>query len=202
MKTCEYAGAPFLDARSHPWQGSASEPAACYYDFTASPQLIRRVLEDFLPWARYSAIETFYALLERLNHPRSALESNDCAFLGPHPNDELSVEKAVLCSGRVMVLFRQLTRNTSSDAILSLENQLHQELGALDTAFAWGRVGTSVVPTRYLSLPESNDQQLGAQLMISFWAWGDSDADTLSNLGRLFKNLARALRIVSARVAA
>jgi hypothetical protein len=161
--------------------------------------LIRSALEDFVPWTRYGAIEVFYALLERLNHRQSPLESNDCAFTGPHENDEPSIAKDWLCSGRVMLLFRALARNTALATVESLKKQLHGELSQLDERFLWGLIGTTLVPTRYLSLPESGDQQLGTQLMISFWAWGDSEADTMLNLGRLFKNLSRALRNLSAR---
>jgi len=203
MKTCEYAGEPFPEPRSHPWLDSTSDPNARYYDFTASPLLIRSALEDFVPWARYGAVETFYALLQRLNHARSALETNDCAFIGPHANDELQVPKPLACSGRLMLLFRLLERNTAADSsVESLKNALHVELCELDAAFVWGLVGTTLVPTRYLALPERDDEQLGNQLMISFWAWGDSEADTMSNLGRLFTNLSRALRNVTARAAA
>ncbi len=152
-----------------------------------------------MPWAHYGAIEAFYALLERLNHRQSALESNDCAFIGPHPNDEPTVVKALLCSGRVMLLFRRLSQNTAEQAMESLKNELHEQLIPLDVGFLWGLIGTTLVPTRFLSLPESDHQQLGTQLMISFWAWGDSEADTMLNLARLFKNLSRALRSVSAR---
>ena len=200
MNTCEYAGDPFQEPRSHPWVDSTTDASARYHDLTASPLLIRSALEDFTPWARYGAIETFYTLLERLNHKHSTLESNDCAFVGPHPNDEPSVSKALVCSGRVMVLFRALARNVAtleSDAIESLKNELHRELVTHDEAFRWGLVGTTVVPTRYLALPEANGQQLGTQLMISFWAWGDTEADTMLNLSRVFKNLARALRALS-----
>ncbi len=197
MKTCEYSGDPFPEPRSHPWLGSSSDPDARYHDFRASPLLIRSALEDFVPWARYGAIEAFYALLERLNHRQSALESNDCAFIGPHPNDEPTVTKAVLCSGRVMLLFRSLSQNTAAEPMELLKNELHEQLIALDAAFLWGLVGTTLVPTRFLALPESDQQQLGTQLMISFWAWGDSEGDTMLNLARVFKNLSRALRNVS-----
>ncbi len=152
-----------------------------------------------MPWARYGAIETFYALLERLNHRQSTLESNDCAFIGPHPNDEPTVTKALLCSGRVMLLFRRLSQNIATQPMELLKNELHEQLIFLDQAFPWGLIGTTLVPTRFLSLPEADQQQLGTQLMISFWAWGDSEADTMLNLARLFKNLSRALRTVSAR---
>ena len=199
MKTCEYAGQPFPELRSHPWVGSASDPAAHHYDFRTSPELIRSALEDFVPWARYSAIETFYALLQRLNHAQSALESDDCALSGPHENDEPSMPKALGCSGRVTVHFRALARNTDSAALEALSHALHVALNEHDPAFAWGLVGTTLVPTRFLALPEPDERRLGNQLLISFWAWGDSEADTMTNLGRVFTNLARALRTATAR---
>jgi hypothetical protein len=201
MKTCEYAGGVFPELRSHPWLESTTDRAAHYYDFRARPQLIRSALEDFVPWGRYGAIETFYAMLERLNHARSSLETNDCEFTGPHGNAEPEIPKAFGCSGRLMLLFRALEQNTVEASLVALRHDLHSTLAELDEAFVWGLVGTTLVPTRYLALPESGPQ-LGNQLMISFWAWGDSEADTMLNLGRLFTNLARALRNLSARATA
>ena len=199
MKTCAYAGGVFPELRSHPWLASTTDLRARYYDFTASPQLIRSVLEDFVPWRHYGAIDTFYALLQRLNHVRSAFETNDCEFTGPHANDQPEIQKAFGCSGRLMLLFRALEQNTVEGSVASLQHALHSNLSELDEAFDWGLVGTTLVPTRYLALPESDDQQLGSQLMISFWAWGDSEAETMLNLGRLFANLSRALRNLSVR---
>src|SRR6188768_2684627 len=45
-----------------------------------------------------------------------------------------------------------------------LKNQLHLDLAAADASFRWGVVGTTVVPVRYLALPETGEQQLGSQL--------------------------------------
>lgn len=202
MKTCEYAGTALPELRSHPWQGSSTDPHARYSDFTLAPHLIRSELEDFVPWARYGAIETFYAMLERLNHARSTFETNDCEFTGPQPNGEVRVRKAFGCSGRLMLLFRSLEQNTLAAPMVSLRHALHVNLSQLDEAFEWGLIGTTLVPTRYLALPEIDAAQFGNQLMISFWAWGDSEADTMRNLGRLFTNLARALRHVSLRESA
>src|SRR5688572_28866709 len=112
MKTCEYAGVPFTEPRSHPWLGAEMDPDSRYYDLTASPEHIRRSLEDFRVWSHYPAIEAFYGLLERLNYPKSALESNDCAFTGPEQNENAAVEQPLECSGRLMILFRALERNT------------------------------------------------------------------------------------------
>jgi hypothetical protein len=196
MKTCEYAGPPLGAPRSHPWSDTPGTGAR-YFDLTATPALIRTSLEDFKPWTRYPAIETFYKLLERLNHKSSALESNDCAFEGPQRNENRAVAKALECSGRVMVLFRALARNTEKGEVERLKNDLHGALGPLDPNFQSGMVGTTIIPVRYLPLPEQNGQQLGEQLMISFWAWGNSEEENMENLGRVLKNLTQALRKVS-----
>ncbi|HXK18330.1 MAG TPA: hypothetical protein VNG33_11035, partial [Polyangiaceae bacterium] len=63
-----------------------------------------------------------------------------------------------------------------------------------------GIIGTTLVPIRYLALPKH--AQLGQQLMLSFWAFGDSEPALMLSLSRLFRNLSRALRKVSALIAA
>jgi hypothetical protein len=100
-----------------------------------------------------------------------------------------------------MVFYRVLEQNGSKPRLEELKNALHQNLAQLDPHFQWGVIGTTLVPVRYLALPVADDQQLGYELMISFWAWGNSEAETMSNLGRLLKNLSRALRKVSAKIA-
>ena len=96
-----------------------------------------------------------------------------------------------------MVLFRDLARNTAAGQIEALKNELHLALAKLDPNFRSGMVGTTLVPVRYLALPEPNNEQLGTQLMISFWAWGNSEEENMQNLSRLLRNLAQALRKLS-----
>jgi hypothetical protein len=199
MRTYEYAGEPLSEPRSHPWQGSANDSLARYLDFRASPELIRSSLEDFKPFQHYAAIEEFYALLELVNHPRSQLESNDCAFNGPGPNQTLQVPASHECSGRVMLLFRELEQNARKSRMAWLNAALHYQLAKLDPKFVLGMIGTTLVPVRFLALPQEG--QRGQQLLVSFWAFGDSDAVAMRNLSRLFKNLSQALRVVSARIA-
>jgi len=98
-----------------------------------------------------------------------------------------------------MVLFREVGRNTEAGLVAWLKNELHLELIELDSEFQWGAVGTTLIPVRYLALPEADGKQLGSQLMISFWAWGDQQADTMLNLARVMKNLTQALRRVSSK---
>jgi hypothetical protein len=196
MKTCEYAGAAFTEPRSHPWVDTTDNPECRYYDLTSSPEHIRSSLEDFRPWSHYAAIEDFYKLLDELNQPKSVLETNDSAFAGPDTNEDPSFRKSLQCSGRLMILFRKLDRNTAAGEIERLTYQLHCHLAALDPSLRFGIVGTTIVPVRYLALPESGGRQLGSQLMISFWAWGNSESENMQNLGRLLRNLTQALRSV------
>jgi len=190
MMTCEYDGPAFTEARSHPWTDAVSNADYRYYDFKTQPSLIRTALEDFVPWSHYAATEDFYGLLEWLNAPEGVLESNDCAFEGPAESDD-----GYACSGRLMVLYRRLETNVAEGAVTELKNRLHHALAALEPEFEQGVVGTTLVPVRFVALPEH--AQLGQQLMLSFWAFGDSEAGVMANLRRVVQHLAQALREVS-----
>jgi len=191
VRTCEYDGPAFTEPRSHPWTTSRSSPDHRYIDLKAEPGRVRTSLEDLTPWARYPAIDALYGLLTWLNGPRSTLESNDCAFTGPGPTDAPGRPMPVECSGRVMVLYRALSRNLVRGDVEALASALHRQLAPLEPTFRLGVVGTSIVPVRYRTLPE--EAQLGHQLMISFWAWGGSESDTMKSLGRVIRGLSRGL---------
>ena len=197
MKTCKYAGEPLNQTRSHPWTNAASNTAYRYYDFKAEPQLIRTVLEDFVPWSHYPAVTRLYALLERLNSPASVLESNDCAFSAPHPTEAPELGKQLQADGRVMLLFNTLGKNSTRSNLEDLAQRVHVQLATHDRDFEWGLLGTSIPPVRYLALPGPHAQQLGYQLTIWFWAWGDSEAEVMDNLDRVLTNLARALELAT-----
>lgn len=193
MKSSEYDGEPFAEPRSHPWTDSVGSATSRYYDLKAHPGLIRTALEDLLPWSHYTAIDRLYELLERLNAPASILETNDCAFSGPYPSEAPDLGKLLQCEGRIMVLYRELELNLSRRRVEELTNEIHVHLATHDRELEWGMVGTTIAPVRYLDLPGDPDQKLGHQLMLSFWAWGDSEAETMDNLDRVVRNLAGAL---------
>jgi hypothetical protein len=198
MKTYEYDGAASFEARSHPWCNAVDDEAARYYDFKTSPELIRSSLEDFKPFERYPAVEALYALLERVNHARSPLESNDCSFVPPGENRTSLVSAAMECSGRVMLLYGDLPENTRKTRIAWLKTAFHYELSQLDPKFSLGMIGTTLLPVRYLGLPPA--EQLGQQLMLSFWAFGQTEPLAMQNLARVLRNLTHAVRSVSARI--
>jgi hypothetical protein len=196
MKSCEYEGAPLLTPRAHPWTDAVTNSAFRYYDLKAEPGLIRTALEDLVPFGDDAAIATFYELLERVNGSQSLLESNDCAFTGPHGSEapELGSWQS---DGRVMLLFRKLELNLAKANVQALKDAVHIDLANRDKTFEHGMIGTTITPVIFVELPVSEDQQVGYQLMFSFWAWGDSHAQVMDNLARVLRNLDQALASVA-----
>jgi hypothetical protein len=197
MHVVEHADPHAFAPRSHPWRGSASDPAHRHHDLRRHPELVRTALEDFVAWTRYPAIETFYRLIEWLNGPESALETNDCAFGGPAANETAGVARALQCSGRVMLLFRDLHQNTDAARVHHLTQAIARSLAAIDEGYQGGVIGATIVPVRFTTLPGSERDQRGSQLMLSFWAWGDDEPDAMAHLDRTLTNVSRALRGVA-----
>jgi hypothetical protein len=197
MQVYEHNDPDSLRPRAHPWTDSESDPAHKYYDFRARPELIRSSIEDLQQWSRYSATETFYRLLEWLNGSQSALESNDCAFSGATANISTEFSKRLQCSGRLMMLYRDLSLNTSPEQMRWLINGVAHAMRAIDPAFEWGAIGATITSVRFITLPGPPERQRGQQLMLSFWAWGDDEPEVMTNLDRTFRNLTIALQQVS-----
>jgi len=187
MKVYEHSDPDSLRLRSHPWTDSTSDPSHRYRDFKSSPELIRSSLEDLRPWSAYPAIETFYRLLEWLNGAESIFESNDCAFSGAETE----------CSGRLMILYRDLAANTSPERIHRLTNAVAEAASRTDPAFEEGAIGATIVSTRFTTLPGPPELQRGQQLMLSFWTWGENELEVMTHLDRIFRNLTLVLHQLS-----
>lgn len=195
MLVYEYDAPEALNTRSHPWAGSVADPAHRYLDLRARPELIRTALEDFVPFAAWSATQTFYGLLEWLNGPDTLFESNDCAFNGPSENNHGPFGQRLQCSGRLMILFRELSRNTRPGSVPRLTEEVARALSETDAEFEGGVVGATIMSVRYTALPPA--RQLGHQLMLSFWAFGDDEAEVMRHLDRTLAGLSSALRRVA-----
>ncbi|MEP6932618.1 MAG: hypothetical protein ABI988_01540 [Nitrospirota bacterium] len=148
-------------------------------------------------WATYPATETFYRLLEWLNGSESVLESNDSAFSGATTTTSTQPSKRLQCSGRLMLLYRNLILNTSPEQIHWLTNAAAHSLRRTDPAFEWGAIGATIMSVRFTTLPGPLELQRGQQLMLSFWAWGEHEPELMTHLNRTFRNLTVALREVS-----
>ncbi len=95
-----------------------------------------------------------------------------------------------------MVLWRDLPLNLIRDNTEWLRGAIHDRLSEVDPSLDFGAVGTTIYPVRYTTLPLPEAQQEGFQLMLSFWAWGDTTEEVMDNLARTLRNLSEALRAV------
>lgn len=200
MRVYEHSDADSLKPRSHPWIDAESDPACRYYDFKIQPDLIRSSLEDVQQWTSYPAIETFYRLLEWLNGPASIFESNDSAFNGAVATAGTPPSNPLQCSGRLMILYRNLALNTSPEQMRWLAGTTARALSEADPMFEGGAVAVTIVTTRFTALPGPLERQSGQQLMLSFWAWGETEPEVMRHLDRTFQNLTGALQRVSAEI--
>lgn len=197
MKIYEHNDPSSLHPRSHPWITSQSNPTHRYYDFRERPELIRSSIEDMQEWSAYPATKTFYRLLEWLNGPESVFESNDCAFSGATATTDTQSSKRLQCSGRLMILYRDLVANTSPQQMHWLTNAAAHALRRTDPAFEEGAIGATIMSVRFTALPGPPELQRGQQLMLSFWAWGEHEPEVMTNLDRTFRNVTVALRGLS-----
>jgi len=197
MKVYEHNNPDSLNPRSHPWIDAESDPTHRYYDFRKRPELIRSSLEDMQEWSAYPATETFYRLLEWLNGSDSVFESNDCAFSGATATTSTQSSMRLQCSGRLMILYRDLALNTSPEQIHWLTTAAAHALRRTDPAFEWGAIGATIMSVRFTTLPGPPELQRGHQLMLSFWAWGEHEREVMANLDRTFRNVAVVLRGLS-----
>lgn len=195
MKVYEHSDPDSMSPRSHPWVDSESNPAHRYYNFRSRPELIRSSIEDMQEWSDYPATKTFYRLLEWLNGPESVFESNDCAFSGAALNAQTS--KRLQCSGRLMMLYRDLTLNTSPKQIQWLTTAAAHALNQTDPTFEGGAIGATIMSVKFITLPGPPELQQGQQLMLSFWAWGENEPEVMTNLDRTFTNMAVVLQTLS-----
>jgi hypothetical protein len=140
----------------------------------------------------WSAIQTFYSLLEWLNGPDSILESSDCAFRPPGENKNPHVNKSLQCAGRVIIFYRPLHLNTNKAGVEWLKDAIHHYLKQIDPDFRWGAIGTTIMKSEYVTLPVPPKDQAGFQVMLFF--------ETMSNLEHLFKTLQEALQDVSSEI--
>lgn len=84
-------------------------------------------------------------------------------------------------------MLRDLSRNTEPRVVRRWIRGMHQTLAALEPDFLAGAIGTSLLDVDYLALEKS-----GVQVIVSFWAWGNTEGDCFANLSRVVAALASA----------
>jgi hypothetical protein len=184
-------------SRPHPYKGSDYDTGVDYYDFKKQPELIREKLEDFKPHDAQEAIQSFYSLVEWINVESKVLESNDCAFEAPRPsNSPNASSKKLQASGRLMIFYRELHYNVNEQPISWLRDATEFYIKQVDPTFEDGVIATGLQGSIY----EALRNRLGKELVLTFWAFGDTDEETYANLDRAFKGLHEALRRVAEEI--
>jgi hypothetical protein len=186
--------------RCHPYDGSTYGTAEKYYDFKKQPELIPDVLEDYKKWNERDAIQLFYDLLKWLNGKGSILESNDCAFRPPHSNSNTQYPKKLQCEGRLMIFSRKLHINTFQHSMQSLRDGIFARLDLIDPHYEWGCIAVSLAETAYLELNMPAAKQVGHEVVLNFWAWGNDETEVWMNLRSVIANMFRCLKDVTEKV--
>ncbi len=204
----------YAQPRLHPYV--AAEPNQTgHVDFKSKPELIRTALEDFRPFAEQAAVQTFYSFLEWINGPDSSLETNDCALRPPEPHHDANSPLALSTHGRLFILYRNLTLNSSLEhsdwlcgALMTSLRHTDLTLPASEAVVGFtlnAAIQTEVSTGHWVSDSlfdaPGDDPGLGRHLMLSFWAYGNTVEEAFGNLDRLFTNLWAACRMVSGEIA-
>lgn len=177
--------------RTHPWTTANRNTAYRYINFRREPEKITTALEDFLPWDKHVAIWHFYEFLRWLNGPDSLLESNDCAF-SFGANDDPSHPFKLVASGRVMLF----SRDQQSNCLPGFGDSLIYAFGAHLERCLPASPPATVGLSKSISFFKEVERR-GEQVVLTFWAWGDSEDSTFSTLAELFDRILHAAKNVS-----
>jgi hypothetical protein len=209
--------------RRHPWLHSEDNPDEKYVDFKENPDAIPEVLKRCDEWATYVGVQRWYELIRWLNSSDSRLESNDSRFYGPHENDQKEEwPKELVCTGGVMFFFRNLDLNISpqtalwakaislghsmipqpSDNIGWLVGASSRYLQATRPDFRWGCISISLFSTFYSEAQGQEQHKLGHEVAYEYWAWGDTEEETMLNHEIVVTTMFECLRSLSDEVKA
>jgi len=204
----------YAGSRLHPYAPGAPRQTG-HVDFKVHPERIENALEDFVPFAHRPATHVFYELLRALNGPASHLETSDSAYRAPKPHHDQNSPLALCAIGRVYVLFRDLRLNCIGAQVEWLCGKLMALLKETDPKLtgAQGVVAFTRVKILYTALSKGewhaqgyqaapNDPGHGEQVMLSFFAYGNTAEEVDENLARVFRNITAACTVISQEITA
>ncbi|MFT5806022.1 MAG: hypothetical protein ACI9LG_000266 [Moritella dasanensis] len=178
-----------------------SDESSVYMDFKLQPELIRSALEDLLPFQQWEFVEQFYRLIEWVNGASSLLESNDCVFNAVEDNSDQQYPYAKKCSGRLMILFRDIPENCQDKSLDWLMNNIQSMASSMKADFKGGAIGLSKSPTCYLALGDKPDSGgMGYQVTLNFFAYGEDEQACYANLKDVLAITQKALLRVNMRI--
>jgi hypothetical protein len=200
-------------SRLHPYAPGAPGQTG-HVDLKAHPERIESAMEDFVPFGERPATHAFYHLLRELNGPTSHLETSDCAYRAPKPHQDPNSPLALCAIGRVYVLFRDLRLNCVPAQVKWLCDNLMLMLRETDPTLsaAQGVAAFTRVKILYTALSRGewrtegfeaapNDPGHGEQVVLSYFAYGNTEDQVDENLARVFRNISAACTVISQEIA-
>jgi hypothetical protein len=169
--------------RTHPWTFAVHDPNCRYVDFRTEPERIESALEDFRPWGQYPAVERFYALLRWLNGPESLFETNDC-LLRIEDNTDPVRPYRLQAAGRLMLFPSDMRLTCAPDFIEWMMQCFDHYLRQIQPSAPAAAVGIAKGSCWFKSVDAE-----GQELILYFWAWGDTHDATMENLERIFERI-------------
>jgi hypothetical protein len=169
--------------RTHPWKYAEHNPSWRYVNFRREPDKIESALEDFRPWAQFPATRRFYELIRWLNGADSLFETNDCAFQ-IRDNCDANQPYKLQADGRLMLFSADLRLSCDPGFAEWLISRLGCYLEQAEPRVHAAAVGLSKASCFFKSASAE-----GEEVVLYFWAWGDTDDSTMKNLERVFERI-------------
>jgi hypothetical protein len=160
-------------------------------------------------------------MLRWVNGPESNLETSDCAFRGPRDNEQKDGwPKEMVCHGQMYVFFRNLQYNLSAESKSWKENHpggdklakpytpskytqwlINQSQQAVrQSTHVWACIGFGLISIQFAEAQVSKNEQLGYAVVYKFWAWGDSEEDTMVSFKYVVDTLFTIFKTLSSEV--
>lgn len=173
--------------KSRPQTSVSNDSELRHWDFCEHPDLIPKVLEDFVPWDHYPAVQKFYNLLRWLNGEESIFASNSCALAVPKTDtlvpqlvsDSFAAEP-IAVHGRLSIVYRDLSWNADRRRIEWLKRTLHDRLRDQ---------GIDLPAMIYIGERDclfSAIKSPGHAVTLRYWAWGGDEMAAMQNLEGTF----------------
>lgn len=198
MKTFVDASQDETTPRTHPWTVGIHDPRAKFTDFRKHPELIPTALEEFVPHARFPAIQQFYEFVRWLNGETSVFETTDATFRGPATghNSAQFPQFKLMCSGRLVLFCRHYEIQIRYADWIAKQAQRVLRQHQPDSANAC--VGTFKFATQFPALSDDGGQTapVADALGFRFFGFGNTDDEAFEGFGLAVAGAFAAIREV------
>jgi hypothetical protein len=93
---------------------------------------------------------------------------------------------------RLMLFYRRPQYNCTEQSTKWLTDCFEFHLQRIEMDFEWGVVGLSKTAIFFKSI-----KRQGVNVILTFWSWGDTEHEVMSNLSHVFAGMFEAARLVS-----